>query len=158
VSILEVNSIRKQELINILVEIRHLVSEHLKVQRSVLDPSLRTRIRIPFITKKIDLEGLYETNRKIQANIYAIVKRIQKDKNNLDPLIYGGIKEYALLFHTSSDKLSQIANALHLNAIKQQKLTDEEYDKLINEYQLLENSRLQKGTTIQKIAILLAEE
>ncbi len=155
---MEIKSSQKQELINILVEIRHLVSEHLKVQRSVLDPSLRSRIQIPFITKKIDLESLYETNRQIQANIYTIVKRIQKDKNNLDHLIYGGIKEYALLFHTSSDKLSQITNALHLNAIKQQKLTDEEYDKLINEYQLLENSRLQKGTTIQKIAILLAEE
>jgi hypothetical protein len=85
---------------------------------------------------------------------------LQKDKKelNIDSFIYGGIKEYALLFHTSSDKLSQITLALHLEATKQKKLINEEYNKLVSEYQLLENSRLQKGTTIQKIAILLAEE
>jgi hypothetical protein len=155
---MEIKSSQKQELINILVEIRYLVSEHLKVQKSVFDPSLRSRIRIPFFSKKVDFEGLFETNKKIQTNIYAIIKRIQKDKNNLDPFIYGGIKEYALLFHTSSDKLSQITLALHREATKQKKLVNEEYNKLVSEYQLLENSRLQKGTTIQKIATLLAGE
>jgi hypothetical protein len=149
----------KQEAISILVEIRHLVSEHLKVQRSVLDPSLRSRIHIPFFSKKIDFESFYKTNMIIQANIYKLIKRMQKDKKefNIDPYIYGGIKDYALLFHTSSDKLSQIALALHLDAKNQKKLVDEEYNQLVNEYQLLENSRLQKGTTIQKIAFILAE-
>jgi hypothetical protein len=150
----------KQEAISILVEIRHLVSEYLKVQKSLSDSSVKSRIFIPFFSKKIDFESLYETNKIIQGNIFKIIKRIQKDKKdfNVDPFIYGGIKDYALLFHTSSDKLSQIAIALHLDAKKQKKLTDEEYNKLLSEYQLLENSRLQKGTTIQKIAILLAED
>jgi hypothetical protein len=150
----------KQEAISILVEIRDLVSEHLKVQRSVVYPSLRSRIRIPFFSKKMDFESLCKTNKIIQEKIYEIIKRMQKDKKefNIDPFIYGGIKDYALLFHTSSDKLSQIALALHLDAKKQKKLTDEEYNQLVSEYQLLENSRLQKGTTIQKIAFLLAED
>jgi hypothetical protein len=155
-----INKNYKQEAISILVEIRQLVSEHLEIQKSVLDPSLRSRIRIPFFSKKIDIESLYETNKNIQANIYKLLKKMQKDNKefNIDPFIYGGIKDYALLFHTSSDKLSQIAIALHLDVNKQKKLTDEEYNKLVSEYQLLENSRLQKGTTIQKIAILLAED
>lgn len=150
----------KQESINILVEIRHLVSEHLKVQKSVFDPSLRSRFRIPFLSKKVDFESLYETNKKIQAEIYNIIKRMKTDKKelNIEPFIYGGIKEYALLFHTSCDKLSQLALLLHLDSKNRKKLTNEEYNKLVSEYQLLENSRLQKGTTIQKIAYLLAED
>jgi hypothetical protein len=150
----------KEEAIGLLVEIRHLVSQHLEVQRSLFDPSVRARIRIPFFSKKIDLEGLYETNKKIQSDIYRVVKKIQKDKQefNIDPFIYGGIKEYALLFHTSIEKLSEIVLALDSEAKKQKKLTNEEYDKLVREYQLLENSRLQKGTTIRKIATMLAED
>jgi DNA-binding transcriptional ArsR family regulator len=156
----EIKNSYKQEVISILVEIRHLVSEHIKVQNSIFDPSVRSRVRIPFFSKKIDFESLNENLKKIQADIYKLIKKLQKDKKelNIDPFIYGGIKEYALLFHTSSDKLSQITLALHLEATKQKKLVNEEYNKLVNEYQLLENSRLQKGTTIQKIAILLAEE
>ena len=160
VSTMAITKDYKQEAINILVEIRQLVSEHLEIQKSVFDPSVRSRIRFPFFSKKIDLENLYETNKKIQANIYKILKKMQKDNKefHIDPFIFGGIKDYALLFHTSSDKLSQIAISLHLDAKKQKKLTNEEYNKLVSEYQLLENSRLQKGTTIQKIAILLAED
>ncbi|WP_423799612.1 hypothetical protein [Neobacillus sp. SAB-20_R2A] len=157
---METKSNFKQESISILVEIRHLVSEHLKVQKSVFDSSVRPGIRIPFFSKKIDFKSLYETNKKIQNEVNKIIKRMQNDKKelNINPFIFGGIREYALLFHNSCDKLSQIALALHLDSKKQKKLTNEEYNKLVSEYRLMENSRLQKGTTIQKIAYMLAED
>lgn len=80
-----------------------------------------------------------------------------KSELNINPFVYGGIKDYALLFHTSSEKLTRIVFELHLKSKKQNKLSDEEYNQLVNEYQKIENARLQKGNTIQKIAVLLAQ-
>ena len=60
-SIVETTSDYKRELINILIEINRLVTEHLKVKKSVLNPEVRKR----FISKKNDYESLYETNKKI---------------------------------------------------------------------------------------------
>jgi hypothetical protein len=155
--ILETKSSYKEELIGILVEINRLVTEHLKVQKGIFNPPLKARI--PFISKRNDLESLYETNKKIQNELYQTIRRMHNSKNelNIDPFIYGGIKEYALLFHSSSEKLTRIVYEVYLKAKKQNKLTDEEYNQLVNEYQIIENSRLEKGSRIQKIAFLLAQ-
>jgi hypothetical protein len=80
-----------------------------------------------------------------------------KNKLNIDLFIFGGIKDYALLFHVSSEKLTQIAFELHLKSKKQNKFTYQEYNHLVYEYQKIENTRLQKGNTIQKIAGLLGQ-
>ncbi|MDP4086877.1 MAG: hypothetical protein Q8934_20125 [Bacillota bacterium] len=149
----------KEEMIGILIEINRLLTEHLKIQKSIFNPTLRAKITIPFITKKIDFEGLYEANKKIQDELYRTIRRMHNDKKelNVDPFIYGGIKDYGLLFNASSEKLTQIAYELHQKSTKQSKITDEEYDQLINEYQMFENFRMQKGSIIQKIAGMLAQ-
>lgn len=154
---METKSNYKQELISILIEINRLVTEHLKVQKSVLNPPIRARILTPF--KKNDFENLYETNKKIQTELYQTIRRMHKNKSelNINPFVYGGIKDYALLFHTSSEKLTRIVFELHLKSKKQNKLSDEEYNQLVNEFQKIKNARLQKGNTIQKIAVLLAQ-
>ena len=154
--ILEPNITYKEELIRILVEINRLVTEHLKIQKSIFNPPIRGKISRLF--KKADFEGLYETSKKIQTELYQTIRGMHKDKKSLsvDSFIYGGIKEYALLFHTASEKLTRIVYELKLKAKKENKLTDPEYNQLVNDYQKIENSRLQKGNTIQKIAVMLA--
>lgn len=149
----------KDEMISILIEINRLLTEHLKAQKSIFNPPIRTKISIPFMTKKVDFKGLYETNRKIQGELYQTIRRMQNHKKelNVDPFIYGGVKDYALLFNASSEKLTQISYELYLKSKKQSKLTDEEYNQLVNEYQKFENFRMQKGSTIQKIAGMLAQ-
>lgn len=153
---LETKSCYKEELIRILVEINRLVTEHLKVQKGVFNPP---KAKIPFISKRNDFDSLYETNQKIQNELYQTIRKMHNNKSelNIDPFIYGGIKEYALLFHSSSEKLTRIVYELNLKAKKQNKLSDEEYKQLVNEYQIIENSRLEKGSRIQKIATLLAQ-
>lgn len=155
--ILETKRSYKEELIAILVEINWLVTEHLKVQKGIFNPPIKARI--PFLTKRNDYENLYETNKKIQEELYQTIRRMHEDKKelNINPFIYGGIKEYALLFHSSSEKLTRIVFELHLKTKKQNKLTDEEYNHLVNEYQIIENSRMEKGSRIQKIAFMLAQ-
>jgi hypothetical protein len=155
--ILETKSSYKEELIGILVEINRLVTEHLKVQKGIFNPPIKARI--PFISRRNDFENLYETNKKIQNELYQIIRKMHNEKSelNVNPFIYGGIKEYALLFHSSSEKLTRIVYELNLKSKKQNKLTDEEYNQLVNEYQIIENSRLGKGSRIQKIATLLAQ-
>jgi hypothetical protein len=154
---LETKSCYKEELISILVEINRLVTEHLKVQKGVFNPSIKAKI--PFISKRNDFDSLYETNQKIQNELYQTIRKMHNNKSelNIDPFIYGGIKEYALLFHSSSEKLTRIVCELNLKAKKQNKLSDEEYYQLVSEYQMIENSRLEKGSRIQKIATLLAQ-
>jgi hypothetical protein len=149
----------KQELIGVLIEINLLVTQHLNVQKSIFNPPVRARLSIPFIQKKINFENLYETNKSIQTEIYQTIKKMQNDKKelNIDPFIYGGIKDYALLFHTSSEKLSRIIFELHLKSKKQNKLSEEEYNQLVTEYQIIENSRMKKGDTIKKIVGMLAQ-
>lgn len=156
---MESKSDSKKELIGILVEINRLVTEHLKVQKGIFDPPMRAKFSIPFIPRRTDFESLYESNKKIQTELNQIIDKMKKEKNelNLDPFIYGGIKDYAHLFHTSSEKLTQIAFELNLKVKKQNKLTDEEYNQLVKEHQVYENARLQKGKTIQKIAGLLVQ-
>ncbi|WML43419.1 hypothetical protein [Neobacillus sp. PS3-40] len=151
---METKSNYKIELIGILVEINRLVTEHLNVQKSIFNPPLRTKI-----FRKIDFKSFYETNKKIQTELYQKIRRMHNDKKDLnrDPFIYGGIKDYALLFHTSSEKLTRIIFELHLKSKKENKLSDEEYNQLVNEFQVIENSRMKKGDTIQKIAGLLAQ-
>jgi hypothetical protein len=149
----------KQELIGVLIEINLLVTQHLNIQKSIFNPPVRAKLSIPFIQKKINFENLYEANKGIQTEIYQTIKSMQKDKKelNIDPFIYGGIKDYALLFHTSSEKLSRIIFELHLKSKKQNKLSEDEYNQLVNEYQVIENSRMKKGNTIQKIVGILAQ-
>jgi hypothetical protein len=151
---MESKSNHKTELIGILVEINRLVTEHLKAQKSIFNPPLRTKI-----FKKIDFRSLYETNKKIQTELYQTIRRMHNDKKDLnrDSFIYGGIKDYALLLHTSSEKLTRIVFELHLKSKKENKLSVEEYNQLVNEFQVIENSRMKKGDTIQKIAGLLAQ-
>jgi predicted RNA methylase len=151
---LEIASNYKKELIGILIEINRLVTEHLKVQKSISKPPFGAKI-----FKRIDYENLYETSKKIQSEIYQITRKMHNNKNELNKnqFIYNGIKDYTLLFHNSSEKLTQIALELHLKATKQNKLTIEEYNLLVNEYQKFENIRMQKGNTIQTIAGMLAK-
>jgi hypothetical protein len=155
--ILETKRSYKEELIRILVDLNRLVTEHLKVQKSVFNPTIKARI--PFLSKRNDYENLYETNKKIQEELYQIIRRMHEDKKelNINPFIYGGIKEYALLFHSSSEKLTRIVFELHLKTKKQNKLIDEEYNHLVYEFKIIENSRLEKGSRIQKIAVMLAQ-
>ncbi|MBT2727411.1 hypothetical protein J7E63_10740 [Bacillus sp. ISL-75] len=49
-----------------------------------------------------------------------------KKELNMDPFIYGGIKDYALLFHASSEKLTRIIMELSLKVNKQNNLTEED--------------------------------
>ena len=109
--ILETKSNCKKELIGILVEINRLVTEHLKVQKTIISPPMTAKLPIPFIFRRTDFESLYETNKKIQTELDQIISRMKKDKSELnwDPFIYGGIRDYAHLFHTSGEKLTQIA-------------------------------------------------
>ncbi|WML54452.1 hypothetical protein RCG17_07515 [Neobacillus sp. PS3-12] len=154
---METKSCYKEELISILVEINRLVTEHLKVQKGVFNPPIKAKI--PFISKRNDFGGLYETNQKIQNELYQTIRKMHNNKSelNIDPFIYGGIKEYTLLFHSSSEKLTRIIYELNLKAKKQNKLSAEEYNQLVSEYEIIENSRLEKGSRIQKIATLLAQ-
>lgn len=71
--ILETKSDYKKELIGILVEINRLVTEHLKVQKSIFDPPIRAKFSIPLISKRTDFESLYECNKKIQTELYQII-------------------------------------------------------------------------------------
>lgn len=59
---METKSNYKQELISILIEINCLVTEHLKVQKSVLNPPIRARILTPF--KKIILKTFMKRTKK----------------------------------------------------------------------------------------------
>lgn len=88
-----------------MIEINRLVTEHLKVQTSVFNPPGRKR----FIFKKNDYESLYETNKKIQTELYQVISKMHRLKKelNIDPFIYRGIKDYALLFHASKGNTIQ---------------------------------------------------
>jgi hypothetical protein len=154
---LETSITYKEELIIILIEINRLVTEHLKIQKSIFNPPINGRI--PRLFKKANFESLYETSNKIQAELYQLIRGMHNDKEYLkvDPFIYGGIKDYALLFHTASEKLTRIVYELNLKAKKENKLLDSEYNQLVKEYQKIENSRMHKGSTIKKIAYALAQ-
>lgn len=150
----------KSELYELLKLMNTLLTEHIRIHDAIFNPSLRARIPIPGIMKKIDFKELYENAVTVQEQLKDCLQTIvdiAEHGTSEDKTTCQGMKEYTICFLASNSKITEIAYELNQKARNENELSFNEYNRLVDQYQENEEQRLNKSGTMNKIVATLSE-